>query len=251
MIYNKWFSLKVFYLRKEKKIFSLFYKELKKFDEKFKNNFDYRFIKEIFLLVLDLYINYKVIRLFFWAYFIIEYFDLEIDIETIILWYYYLISVGFLLLFEIIWTWFYYKLCLYLKLILIIQTYFYIKYLLWCLFFHPHLYAITFGIIIGFVVSHGIFIKFYKIPFRYQKKWSFNLEKSLKQRKILDTLLYKSNKKWQQNWFENSMQLWAYRNNYKILKKDYETLNKLYVKTVVELNRAKRQIVKNKHDNFD
>jgi len=85
MIYNKWFSLKVFYLRKEKKIFSLFYKELKKFDEKFKNNFDYRFIKEIFLLVLDLYINYKVIRLFFWAYFIIEYFDLEIDIETILL----------------------------------------------------------------------------------------------------------------------------------------------------------------------
>jgi len=250
MISDKWFWLKIYYLRKEKKIFSILYKKLKKFDDKFKSNFDYRFIKEISILILDLYINYKMVRLIFWTYFIIEYFEIEVDIRSMFLWYYYVMCVVFWILYEIIWTLFYYKTCLYIQLILIFETYFLIKYLLWCLFFHPHLYAITLGIVIGFVISHGIFIKFYKVPFTYQRLWALNIEKALKRRKNWDKLLWESNEKWQIDWYYKATLLWAYRNNYKILKKDYEELNKVYLRTVIELNRAKRQIVRNRQDEY-
>jgi hypothetical protein len=250
MISDKWFRLKIYYLRKEKKIFSILYKKLKKFDDKFKSNFDYRFIKEISILILDLYINYKMVQLIFWTYFIIEYFEIEVDIRSMFLWYYYVMCVVFWILYELIWTLFYYKTCLYIQLILIFETYFLIKYLLWCLFFHPHLYAITLGIVIGFVISHGIFIKFYKVPFTYQRLWALNIEKALKRRKNWDKLLWESNEKWQVDWYYKATLLWAYRNNYKILKKDYEELNKVYLRTVIELNRAKRQIVRNRQDEY-
>lgn len=250
MISDKWFWLKIYYLRKEKKFFNIVYKQLLKFDEKFKSNFDYRFIKEISILILDLYINHKIIRIVFWIYFIIEYFEIEVDIRSMVLWCYYIMCVLFWILYEIIWTWFYYKTCLYIQLILIIETFFFIDYLIWCLFFHPHLYAITFGIVIGFVISHAIFIKFYKVPFTYQRLWALNVEKALKRRKKWDKTMWEAYEKWKIDWYYKTTILWAYQNNYKILKKDYEELNKVYSRTVIELNRAKRQIVRNRQDEY-
>lgn len=250
MISDKWFWLKIYYLRKEKKIFNILYKRFKKFDDKFKSNFDYLFIKEVSMLILDLYIDYKLFRRIFWIYFIIEYFEIELDIWSIVLYFYYVMCIAFWLLNDIIWTWFYYKACLYIQLLLIIKTLFFIDWLIWCLFFHPHLYAITFGIVIGFVISHAIFIKFYKVPFTYQRLWALNVEKALKRRKKWDVNMWKAYEKWKIDWYYITTFLWAFRHRYWILRKDYEKLNELYSRTVIELNRAKRQIVRNRQDEY-
>ena len=132
MISDKWFWLKIYYLRKEKKIFNILYKRFKKFDDKFKSNFDYLFIKEVSMLILDLYIDYKLFRRIFWIYFIIEYFEIELDIWSIVLYFYYVMCIVFWLLYDIIWTLFYYETCLYIQLVLIIETLFFIDYLIWC-----------------------------------------------------------------------------------------------------------------------
>lgn len=237
-------------MRYERQIFDVLFKKLKEIDQKFKSNFDYRFIKEISILIIDLYLNHRVVRRIFWIYFIIEYFEIETDIWSMFLYYYYVMCINYWLLYEIIWNLFYFKTCLYIQFILVVETVFFIKYLWWCLFFHPHLYAITFGIIIGFVVSHGIFVKFYKVPFRYQKLWVLNVEKALKRRKKWDKQMWKSSEMWRIEWYYNNVMLWAFRNNYWTLKKDYNKLNKVYLNTVIELNRAKRQIVRNRQDEY-
>jgi hypothetical protein len=52
-------------LRYERQIFDVLFKKLKEIDQKFKSNFDYRFIKEISILIIDLYLNHRVVRRIF------------------------------------------------------------------------------------------------------------------------------------------------------------------------------------------
>lgn len=235
----------------EKTFFFLVYNNVyKPLDKYLDNNIFYLIIKDIWLWISTKYIQYNLFKIIFWGTIILYYngFRIHLDPDSIFNYLKYLLAYGIFSykIFFILMNYYkdFYINAILFQFVTLFEIEYLIEYLIWCLFYHPYLYTILFGINIGFITSHFIFIKWYKIPYKYKDQWALKMSNYLNKKKNTELFYEKYANYWQEKWFESTSQYWYNYYNYLKLKKDYKTLNKKLIESELRVVKLKREIVK-------